>query len=268
LEKIDRKLRSSTPAFNGFDGLCAKLGLPTRRSNLTSWFQVSAALPAVIWSADLEPSRGYFDFTFWCFGAPHLMVEWFPQRELQRISRHWISVADDPQVPKIVSVPIADDSTAAKLILSFGKLDADVVTVDLSPLELQLGVTNTIPLEVVPEEPSVPDFGISGAPNQQEPVIRATGEAPNQKDGGRKGPSDPEVAKRRAIVKQCLDRGIRSTIGICHMLDEHHACLPNTQLYETFRLHTDPWADAYNQRPRDEKRRRCIRVILAKDKKI
>jgi hypothetical protein len=195
------------------------------------------------------------------------MVEWLPQRELQRISPRWISVADDPQVPKTASLPIADDSTAAKLILSFGKLDADVVTVDLSPSDLQLGVTSTIPLEVVPEEPTVPDFGTSGAPNRQEPVILATREAPNRKDGGRRGPSDPEVAKRRAIVKQSLDRGIRGTIGICQMLDKHHASLPNSQLYDAFRLHKDPWTAAYNQRPPDERLRRCIRIIISKDKK-
>ena len=224
LQKIDSHLRSSTPAFNGFDGLCERLGLPVRRSNLTSWFQLSAELPAVIWTADLEPSKGYFDFTFWCFGAPDLMVEWFPQRVLQRISPDRISLADDPQVPRIASIPIADDSTAAKLILSFGKLDADVVTVDLSPLELQLEVTNTIQLEVVPEEPTVPGFVTREVPNQKLPPSIYQSKIKQAIQGvlSRKPlASDLEVVRELDKREEKLPRGWKKTPDSCFFAETY-----------------------------------------------
>jgi hypothetical protein len=120
--------------------------------------------------------------------------------------------------------------------------------------ELPKGKDELIPREVVQKEPPMPDLAIR--------------EAPNQGSGRRKRPIDPgsDVDKRRAIVKQCLDRGIRSSIGICQEFDRYKVLLPDGQMWEPFRERDDRWAAAFNTRPINEKRRQCIRVIIAHDK--
>jgi hypothetical protein len=73
---------------------------------------------------------------------------------------------------------------------------------------------------------------------------------------------DPEIAKRRAIVKQ---NSKSETLGICWSLDNMNVPLPPGQEWENFRSHDTPWTAAY--RRGGTKLRRRIRVIIAKDKK-
>ncbi len=264
LQNIDSQLRSSTPAFNGFDGLCAYLALPIRQRNLTSSFQVLAQLPAAFSSVAFE--KHALKITIECLGAPDLMVEWLPAHNLQRVPPVWISKPPPkhPTPTQYVSIGVPNYAQAAKLILAFGELQAHAGTVALPYLGMHANDCCR-PLDLV-EEPTVPDPATSGAPNQQEPANIATGEAPNQKDGGRKGSANPEVAKRRAIVKQCLDRGIRSPIGICQEFDRYRVPLPDGLSWEAFRRREQPWEDVFKQRPIDEERRERIRVIIAHDK--
>ena len=76
---------------------------------------------------------------------------------------------------------------------------------------------------------------------------------------------DPDVVKRRAIVKQ--NRKLE-TIRICRLFDLNAVPLAlRGDDWEDFSSHTEPWTDAYNEKPISERRRRLIRVIISKDKK-
>jgi hypothetical protein len=177
LQEMDSQLRSRTPAFSGFDGLCAKLGLPARQSNLTWSFQLSAELPAYVVAAEFEPSEWALLVTIGGYGAPHLMVEWLPQHELQRVPDDWIV---EPVAEHFLKIEVRTNSTAAKLILSFGELQADVSTVDLDTVDFHLGGTDPFQLAVVPEEPAVPDFATSEVPSRREPPSLGTKEVFNR----------------------------------------------------------------------------------------
>jgi hypothetical protein len=264
LQEIDSQLRSSTPPFNGFDGLCGNLGLPVRRSNLASSFQLSAELPAEVLSVVFSSSKRALVIEIDCFGAPDLMVEWLPQHEFHKVPAGWLYEQHPDDFLNIyveIGVPSRPPS-AADLILSFGEqLSADVITVDLPPLTFQDEVVGGLELEFEREEPAVPDLGTREAPSQQEPSNIATREAPNQKDGGRKGSADPEVAIRRTIVKQ---NSKLKTLGMCWLFDNKKVPLPPGSDWEDFRSHDRPWTAAY--RKGGNKLRRRIRVIIAKDK--
>ena len=120
LQRIDNQLRSATPAYNGFDGLCAALLLPARRTNLKSSFRLSAHLPASLWRVELYPRRRAIEVKINCVGVPDIMVEWFPSREFQKIPTEWVTDTANG-VPRSASLPIPDDFvTGARLILAFG----------------------------------------------------------------------------------------------------------------------------------------------------
>jgi hypothetical protein len=120
--------------------------------------------------------------------------------------------------------------------------------------------------DVTPERPTVSDSATEESPSQQEPADSVTREPHNQEYGRGKGATDPEVAKRRAIVKWCTDRGIRSTIVFCREFDKRKVPLPDGLIWDPFRTRNNPWTDAYNQRPINQERRKCIRVNISHDK--
>jgi hypothetical protein len=84
LREIDSQLRRSTPAYNGFEGLCGNLGLPVQRGNLTPSFQVLGELPAQVRSVTWNGFKSALRISIECFGAPDLMVESFPGHEFKR----------------------------------------------------------------------------------------------------------------------------------------------------------------------------------------
>ena len=169
LQKIDRGLRLCTPAFDGFDGLRARLDFPARRDNLTSSLQLSAELPAIVFNTDLRLPDWNCDVSIYDLGVPpDVTVEWLPQHELQRISHARISWADDPDVPRIVSIPITYDSEKAKVTLWRGELRADVVTVNLDlgnrePSDFE-------PLKFEREEPTAFDLMPRGSARKNVPA--------------------------------------------------------------------------------------------------
>jgi hypothetical protein len=169
LQEIDSQLRSSTPAFNGFDGLCGKLGLPVRRSNLTSSFQVSAELPAWILGVNFEPSERALQIGILCDGSPDLMVEWLPQHEFQRVPSG--RIRDSTHDTPLISFAVPGDSTAAELILAFGELQADVAKVDLRPWKLRRIIHTTQLWVMRAMDTPVPDLATRKAPNQKLPNL-------------------------------------------------------------------------------------------------
>jgi hypothetical protein len=170
LQNIDSQLRSSTPAFNGFDGLCAYLALPIRQRNLTSSFQVLAQLPAAFHLVGFE--KHALEIYIECLGAPDLMVEWLPAHKLQRVPPDWISKppSKHPTPTHYVSIAVPHYyAQAAKLILFFGELQAHAGTVAL-PI---FGVhpKDGDPLLDLEEEPTVPDFATRELRNQEHPKL-------------------------------------------------------------------------------------------------
>jgi len=87
--EVDTQLRLLRIPYNGFDGLCGKLGLQARRSDLTSNFRISALLPArfVNVEADLVGRRLEIDVE--CVGSPDLMIEWLPQHSFETLPPAW-----------------------------------------------------------------------------------------------------------------------------------------------------------------------------------
>jgi hypothetical protein len=156
LQEIDSQLRKSTPPFNGFDGLCGKLGLPVRRSNLTSSLQVSAELPARFADVHTDSAKGTLEIDIECIGAPDLMIEWLPQHELQRVPPGWKREPTGDHHHVSLSVP--GSTTKADLILSFAELDADTRT-----------------LEIVRKKPGVPDSARSSVPTHEHERWKGTG---------------------------------------------------------------------------------------------
>jgi hypothetical protein len=238
-------------------------------------------LPARVRFVDLDLDKTALIIGFDCFGSPDLRVAWFPKHDLQRVPANWV-VAPAPNFRR-ASIPVPKNATAAELTLFLGGLQADVSSVSLKPSKVNLGVApNTIHLEVMREKMTAPGFPTSKAPNQEHgsetnaeggegnPPVSVTPTAFNLVDHGRRKPTgidehskiDPEVAKRRTIVKQ---NSKLKTIGICQLLDEHNVSLPPGLDWEPFRSHTTPWTVAYRQG--GEKLRHRIRVIIAKDKK-
>ena len=165
LREIDSQLRKSTPAYNGFDGLCDKLGLPLRQSNLTSSFQVSAELPARVLFVNLDRYNWALLIAIDCLGEPDLMVDWFPQPGLERVPPGWYRGPNHYGHGGPLAIPA--DATTADLILSFGEHQADVSRVEIPP-DIpgdEVGVPDRIPLEVVHKEPTVPDLATRNASN-------------------------------------------------------------------------------------------------------
>ncbi len=156
------------------DGLCAKLKLPFQRINLTSSFQVSAELPAIlteVWWARRKGRIGDLIIYFSSFGVPELRVEWLPQDKRERIPADFIEKnldfkdqleleEDIPGTYNFVSIQAEDGARAAKLILYFGELQAVVSRVDF------LGCRDTRELDVVREEPGMIDLGPSKGASQ------------------------------------------------------------------------------------------------------
>lgn len=127
-QEIDNQLRGSTPAFNGFDGLCGKLGLPAREGSVTSSFHVSAELPAQFANIHGDLSKGTLEMNIECTGAPDLMIEWLPQHEFERVPAGWNRKPTGIQHHVLRAVPAG--ATGANLILSFAGLDAYAATHD------------------------------------------------------------------------------------------------------------------------------------------
>jgi len=128
-QEIDSQLRRSTPAFNGFDGLCGKLGLPPRQGNLTSSFYVSAELPARFADVHADSGKGTLEFDIECIRVPDLMIEWLPQHDFHRVLG---SLKREPTGDHHhASFAIQGGATKANLILCFGELDADTKTVEV-----------------------------------------------------------------------------------------------------------------------------------------
>jgi hypothetical protein len=127
LEEIDGQLRTGEPPFNGFDGLCGKLSLPSRRDNLQSSFQLSAELPARFNHIEIDAAGGKLEIEVECVGQPELMIEWLPQHETERVSNGWQSARDGEL--QHVSVEIQKTAESAELILSFpgvGRVGSDL----------------------------------------------------------------------------------------------------------------------------------------------
>jgi len=131
-QKIDIQLRRSTPSFNGFDGLCGKLGLPARRNSLaSSLFQLSAELPAKFELVDKEFFAENLEIDIRCLGTPDLMIEWLPQHDLEKIQHGWHLSGEGGL--HHVSLPVPNGAERARLMLSFGDIDpADAMTYDVS----------------------------------------------------------------------------------------------------------------------------------------
>jgi hypothetical protein len=249
--KIDTELRSCTPGFNGFDGLCAFLLLPARRNNLKSSFRLSAELPGEFWSVKLYPRRRAIDLEISCFGAPDIMVEWLPFHQFQKIPTEWMTSAENG-VPSSASIPIPDEFvTAAKLSLAFGELDADAVLVDLADhwgLESQNrqyrkvkartasvmtvlteGINRLIdriaepgPIFLKLERENLDSFSFLSeeAPNQQQPADSASREAPNQESEGRKRPFHYRSEIKDAILTALTREPSATDEEICEYLDD------------------------------------------------
>jgi len=129
-QEIDSELRRSTPAFNGLNGLCARLGLPVLRSNPTSSFQVSAELPAQFEGVHTDSAKGSLEIDIRCCGAPDLMIEWLPQHDFQRLKHGW--QRDGNADLHHVSVLIPSQAQRTELMLSFAELEpADSTTHDI-----------------------------------------------------------------------------------------------------------------------------------------
>jgi len=244
LQKIDTDLRHCT-SFDGFDGLCARLHLPHRRDNLTSSFQLSAELPALVFSAQLRLTDWSFDVMIHDFGVPpHVTVEWLPQHEMQQISRDRISWADDPDVPRIVSIPISYDAQKAKVTLWRGELRADVVTVNLGlgndePSDFE-------PLEFEREEPTAPDFATKEV-CQQEIVRQTPLKLPRYRS-----------KLKRGILLYLMTHGPSTDEEVCFGLDVGELVEPTS----SFNKNRDP--QFFEHIYKDERRKHSIEVQIDK----
>jgi hypothetical protein len=234
LQAIDRQL------IGGFAGLCKRLGLPDRRSNPASAFQISAELPAGIGSVLLGDEL--IMVNFYSLGSPEPFIQWDPNGEPQpleliecksvldrRFSDGRLKVAD------IAFGELPRGARQAQLSLCFGKLEADSATVDLHAWKPRCWSTTFVELEiraeeptgsdsapldarldqpavlkpatgendVTPERPTVSDSATEGSPNQPEPPSLAARKVPNKKPKKRRRPPDPasDLGKRRAIAK-------------------------------------------------------------------
>ena len=131
-QEIDTELRRSGPPFNGVDGLCGKLGLPLRRNNLaSSWFQISAELPARFEAVQTDSTKSRLEIGFRCRGTPDLLIEWLPQHEVSGVERKW-KHGNERDLHN-VSVAIPRGAERVELMLSFGNIEAaDATTFDVS----------------------------------------------------------------------------------------------------------------------------------------
>jgi hypothetical protein len=256
LEKINLDLYSSTSPYNGFDGLCDKLGLPARLNNLTSLlrFQVSAELPA--WVTKVGFAKRTKGIYFNCLGTPDLKVKGWPRPGVERIpDTSWVREPSNMACRAPLLIP--DGADAADLILSFGELQADVATIELEPLysdkyregelqyfpvkhealkddedicelrkmqELVKGKDELIPREVVQKEPPLSDLATRATANQQQPADSATSDARSQ----RKLPKFRTYRSKlkRAILQQFLANPKATNVEICQGLDEDGAAPP------------------------------------------
>ena len=160
LEKIDRELRSGAPAFDGFDGLCAHLGLAVGRPPVASSFQLSAELPASVVEVFLKDWCELI-VGVECLGTPAVMVEWLPGHELQRVEGRWFR---SPTCNNCLSIKVPPDAEEARFILTFEDLQADVSRVKITHSD----ESDWQDLEVERETPANADFLIRKAPSQPE----------------------------------------------------------------------------------------------------
>jgi hypothetical protein len=251
LEKINLDLYSSTTPYNGFDGLCQKLGLPARLSEPTSLlsFQVSAELPARV--TQVRFAKGTFGVDFNCIGTPDLKVKWWPpQPVVERIpATSWGQVQELSNMACRAPLLIPHGADGAKLILSFGEHIADVASFDLDPKN---------DLEIV-HEVLKDDEDICERRKNQELV---KGEAGSASAGAHKhSKTTPAMAAFVAVVKANADLPIKE---ILEALDENHIELPPAAGYDPFRSHAKPWTDAYRLGGKTLQRRIRVRVTKAK----
>jgi hypothetical protein len=256
LEKIDRELRFGAPAFDGFDGLCAHLGLAVGRPPVASSFQLSAELPASVVEVFLKDWCELI-VGVECLGTPAVMVEWLPGHELQRVEGRWFR---SPTCNNCLSIKVPPDAEEARFLLTFEDLQADVSRVKIP----QCAQSDWEYLTLEYETSAVPKCLTAEASNREPLADGVSNRTRNDisKMGDR--PVNDDVVSRRSIVKQYQDH---DTETICERLDWHRIPLPKGELWEAFRDREDNWTAAYKLRPLDEERRRRIRVIIAKDKK-
>jgi serine/threonine protein kinase len=125
-QEIDNGLRRGTPQYNGFDGLCGKLGLTARRNNLSSAsFQISAELPARFDAVYTDSAKGSLEIRVRCLDNPTLMIEWLPQHDFQTV--HWQPSGDGDL--HHISVPLRSSAERAELMLSFAAIEAADTTI-------------------------------------------------------------------------------------------------------------------------------------------
>jgi hypothetical protein len=218
LQKINSQLRSSRPAFNGLDGLCGKIGLPVPRGNLATSFNVFGELPAVILAARL--ADGALHFVIGCVGAPDLMVEWFPARQLQRVRPGWNLKSFVVDGFYLVGVPILEGSQGAKLIISFGEMQACASTVYFPVTDMSR--TDAVDLCPVHEHPPVFEFETQATANEEGDI--ASKEAPS----ARKPPQFPKYRSelKIAIFEQIVLKKKTGGIEICKGLDQDGVAPP------------------------------------------
>ena len=247
LQEIDRQLRLSTPAFNGFDGLCAHLRLPARRSNLRSSFQILVELPAAVFGVWLE--KAAMSVEVFCRGLPDLMVEWLPCHELQRFQSEWIV---EPPFLRGAVIAVPRSWQGARLILSFGELQANVSVVEAPFLESYNKLRR---LHFVQEDPTVSDFATEEASNQEYGRRTPTDREKHSKP-------DPWVLKRRKIIEQHPEM---SGEELCVEFDIAKIPLPPDPDWDLHRKKEYPWASAYDDPEFDHDLRQRIFQIIAHD---
>jgi hypothetical protein len=273
LEAIDRQLGGGSHGINGF---CRELGLPYRQGNLATSFQVSAELPAMLISASW--SKGVLDLVIESLGSPRVTIEWLPQHELQGVPVNWDAENREivGKTQALASLPVPIGSTAAKLILSFGELQAEAITIDLSSprfdLESQLiKQSQLVKLYDVAEVPVLPDSGcIEGQDQQPSPAVETrkghsqqqTTDSATSEAGGRRNPRKLRRYRsevKKAIFWQLFQNPKATNIQICQGLDadgasppEGYKDDPDHRFYEKAYEGTDEGLKHYIQNSIDE----------------
>jgi hypothetical protein len=133
-QDIDDRLRENKRRkFDGLNGLFKFLGLNASRNTLTaSFFEISAELPAQFKAVDYNRKNRTLEIEVDRVGKPALRIEWSPREgEL-------IPIKDPFPAARLAgrrhfSIPVPDDSTRAKLVLSFAELgEADRAQCDIN----------------------------------------------------------------------------------------------------------------------------------------
>jgi hypothetical protein len=90
-------------------------------------------LPAHFIEPRTDPGKGTLEVDIECFGSPDLMVDWLPAHDFKRVSTGW--KPDAVTSRHHVSLDVPGGASRAKLILAFGTLDADEITVEIGQIQ-------------------------------------------------------------------------------------------------------------------------------------